>query len=223
MDLGEEERYAAAALFTLALHMTQVRSKGCNTENQHTTQYTSASSYALQVDAGIAPVTDVGEVCLWGYENNAGCHAVPLTAQYVDGSVPCREPEESLQDDLARAGSASKASEVATARLALFWGWDFIAEAGMLDTVYGGLQIPGRSWRGLKQLPALGGLARSERRSYLKYAHVNVMQLCDRTQTSDKHAVKLTNLGCYPACCSVCRFLAWLSCADGMWVDPVSP
>ena len=58
---------------------------------------------------------------------------------------------------------------MATARLALYWGWDFTAEGGLLDSVYSDLQIPSRSWRGLKQLPALGGLRRSERRNYLKY------------------------------------------------------
>jgi hypothetical protein len=40
MDLGSEERYAAAALFTLALHLTQVRGNNEPTNGlMHSSKY----------------------------------------------------------------------------------------------------------------------------------------------------------------------------------------
>jgi len=49
-----------------------------------------------------------------------------------------------------------------------FWGADCVLPGGLLDRAYARLAIPRRAWPGLKRLPEVGGLARSERGALLE-------------------------------------------------------
>ena len=58
----------------------------------------------------------------------------------------------------------------------MFWGWDLVGPQGLLDRVFASLEVPERSWQGLKQLPELGGIAFSQRGEYMRmvtrYLHI---------------------------------------------------
>lgn len=40
----------------------------------------------------------------------------------------------------------------AAAQLDNFWGWDLVGPQGLLDRVLASLQVPSRSWQGLKRV-----------------------------------------------------------------------
>ena len=60
-----------------------------------------------------------------------------------------RQPLDIDRDSVEQQGQGS--NDVDAAKLAVFWGWDVVGPKGLLDQVFASLQIPSRSWQGLKQ------------------------------------------------------------------------
>ena len=64
----------------------------------------------------------------------------------------CRKPIDLDDDPEGQLHTAHEEQELDTAVLSLYWGWDLAGPRGLLERVFGALQIPDRSWNGLKQV-----------------------------------------------------------------------
>ncbi|KAK9817178.1 hypothetical protein WJX72_010703 [[Myrmecia] bisecta] len=143
-EFGSEEKYATAALFSLALHLTQVE----------------AGAGREAVGTGLADIA-------WGQP---------------------AEDEADTDCDATADGDLDKAKSAA------FWGWDCCGPGGLLERIFRALNIPERSWSGLKKLPEVGGLSPKQRDAYLRlvtqYMHVLDSALCIAKPAPDAAAPK---------------------------------
>lgn len=76
----------------------------------------------------------------------------------------CRQPQGDDEPEGVEEGEQK--ADVATATWAAFWGWDCCGPNGLLEQLYSALEIPPRSWSGLKRLPELGGSHMPRGRQY---------------------------------------------------------
>lgn len=77
----------------------------------------------------------------------------------------CSEPED-IDDGLLE-GASGLQRHLADAKWAAFWGWDCCGPQGLLERLYQALDIPERSWSGLKRMPGVAGLDMASREDYM--------------------------------------------------------
>ena len=166
-DLSESELYSVAALYTLALHLTQVR------------------VVSLCVGGGDGRDTEAAPLLL-----NAPQFSLPPpdpcltylpthTTQVEDGrhgdiATAWGEPPD---DGSGAAAPDATDAAAAAAAAAAFWGADCVTDGGLLERAYCRLGVPRRAWTALKRLPEVGGLARAERGAVLDIVATHLASL----------------------------------------------
>ena len=140
-ELGVEERYAAAALFTLALHQSQVLSHN-QSDNIHKGNYIisicTSTRWMLARREQRAQKQQLG-----GTSAGVALGAGISQAEPEVGLL--RRPPETSAADPAQAPAPSEQQRAA--EWSAYWGYDCCGPGGIMEKLYRALSVPKRSWQ----------------------------------------------------------------------------